>query len=136
MTAAVTSILYTAVLALYDVKNKRLPLALCIGFLLEGIVCMLIKNVEMASLIPGVILCIISFLSRGSLGIGDGIAAIAIGMHIGLEKTLYAICIAFLLSSIYGAVLFVVKKNGKYEMPFIPFICTGVIITNLLGGMC
>lgn len=135
MTVAVTSILYAAVLALYDIKNKKLPLVLCIGFLLEGIVCMLIKKTEIAALIPGAILCIISFLSRGSLGIGDGIVTIAIGMHIGLEKTIYALCIAFVISSIYGAVLFVIKKNGKYEMPFIPFICTGLTIAILLGGI-
>ncbi len=135
MIAAISSILYTAVLSLFDIKSKRLPLVLCIGFLLDGIVCMLIEKVEITALIPGAVLCIISFLSRGSLGIGDGIATIAVGMHIGLEKTIYAICLGFLFSSICGAILFVIKKNGKYEMPFIPFICVGLVVSIIVGGI-
>lgn len=73
---------------------------------------------------------LISKFTREALGMGDvwviGSIMAVCGFWEGLESILFA----FMLAAVYGGVLFIKKKSKDTQIPFLPFLFTGV-----LGGM-
>lgn len=80
----------------------------------------------------GAVICMASFLTKGSIGAGDGAVSILCGVYLGFEKNLELFLTAMYLAGIAALVLLVIKKRGrKYRMPFVPFLL-GAYVLNLL----
>jgi leader peptidase (prepilin peptidase)/N-methyltransferase len=81
----------------------------------------------MISLLPGVVMLLVAFLSREGIGYGDGLLALSIGPGLGAEVMLYGICGALFLSSVISGILLVLRKAGRNtRIPFVPFMTLGV----------
>lgn len=89
------------------------------------------------SVIPGGILLMTACLTNGKIGVGDGLLIIAAGTWIGFPEIMYIVCIALIMASAGGAVLFAVRagagrkeyRSGKsIEMPFVPYLFASSII--------
>ncbi|MCR5675562.1 MAG: prepilin peptidase [Lachnospiraceae bacterium] len=79
------------------------------------------------SLLPGIILLALGFLSKGGIGYGDGIFALLLGPVFGLERMATGICLAFFLSAVFSVILLVRKRVGRdSSLPFIPFFAAAM----------
>ncbi len=69
-----------------------------------------------------------------SLGLGDIKLAAFASFWLGLENTLYAISISFILSSIYFLYTKIYKDVGIFhQYPFAPFISIGIFCTWIMA---
>ena len=71
----------------------------------------------------GIILIIIGKLTRQSIGYGDGVVFISIGVLIGLGKVAIVLFLSLFLAFIYSIILLALTKaKRKTAFPFVPFI--------------
>ncbi len=67
------------------------------------------------------------------MGMGDAYLAFLIGLGLGLERVLVALMIAFLLGSVFGITLVLLKKKTlKSQVPFGPFLVAGAALATLV----
>lgn len=114
----------------WDIREQKIPTNISViggvlGFLLSVHMERSCFNVCMA-LLPGVSLLAVGWISKESIGYGDGILICALGLFYSWE-VLWRICfLAFLFSAGAALVLFVVlKKRGNDTIPFVPFLLLG-----------
>lgn len=81
---------------------------------------------------PGVIMCILSLLSHGSLGMGDGILILFFGIYTGIREVSLVLTWAFLLASVWAMGMLVIKKKNRYDaFPFVPFVTIGFLVNRI-----
>ena len=86
------------------------------------------------SLLPGACLLFLGLCTKESIGYGDGLAAMAVGMWIGWKGCIIAMISGFLLSSICALALLICKKvRGKSRIPFLPFLAVGLGVFYVVG---
>ena len=130
--------LFLAILAVFDLKYKKIPVLL---FLFFGILATAIaiymgidKNAGMLKVImdcllgilPGIFLIGVSVFSRNQIGVGDGLSFIITGIMLGFLKNMCLMCYSLVMVSVLSAILLVSKKGSrKKELPFLPavFLC-------------
>lgn len=79
----------------------------------------------------GALAAVISVLTRGEVGFGDGLLILAMGSVLKSGELLGILFAALLLCGIYsGLQLLVFKKKRDTEIPFAPFLLAGY-----LGGV-
>lgn len=127
--------IYLVAMALSDAKNKKIPI-------IPGAICMAVvvaiqiisKNPPgkwMPGIIIGIFIYIVSLVSRGQVGTGDGFVYLVSGVALGFGRNLELLTISLLLASVVASYLIVVKKAGRKTcMPFIPFtaVAYGVVM--------
>ena len=127
-----------------DFRAKRISLwrGLCFGMLGLGISIISDRpwsNVIWAE-VPGLICIIISYCSRQAIGYGDGFLLCMLGTFYEIGEVLFILFVAMGFAGILGLVLLVLfQKNGKQEIPFVPFLFVGWFIfhgiTWINGGI-
>ena len=81
-------------------------------------------------ILPGLILCAVGVLSRGTIGLGDGILVTMIGLYIGNNRTVVMMAWAFFAAFFWSIFLLLVQKRKRQEaFPFVPFLALGWIAT-------
>lgn len=108
-------------------KREIVPVSLCI-FLLGGILVNIIYAYQTpvniaGGLLIGVGMLLLSQLSRGAVGKGDGYLLCVAGLYLGMGETLALLLGGLLLCAVWALLLLVLKRAGKNtEIPFIPFL--------------
>lgn len=74
--------------------------------------------------LPGMFLLFLSWASKESIGYGDGVAVIVLGLWTGVIFTLAAVCIGTLAAGFWSVICLIRKKTGP--LPFIPFLLFGM----------
>ena len=75
------------------------------------------------SILPGLLLLGIGWLSRWQIGSGDGVVILVMGLWLGCRKTFIILLLGMFLCSIFCGALVVFRKAGrKTEVPFVPFL--------------
>ena len=75
----------------------------------------------------------ISKVTRGQIGIGDGLILCVTGLGLGIAKGMEMLLYGLLLAALFSAILLVRKvANRKMTIPFIPFLFVGYLITILI----
>jgi len=144
-------IFYFFLSSAFDLKNKSVPILVHIIFILAGIPLFLYFNVFTHKafginiiqnlalrFIPGMFLSTLSVLSRGALGIGDGIFVTVSGLFIPINYIL-SIVISGFLSAFFASVGILIygklrnRDLHRMSLPFIPFMLPGLylILFNL-----
>lgn len=118
-----------------DIRKKEICFPVFCLFLAGGI----LWRITEGSLWPdglismgiGIFAAIISALTGGEIGAGDGLLIIAMGSVMTAGELIGILFAAFLLCGIYSGIqLLVLKKQRDIEIPFVPFLLAGY-----LGGV-
>ena len=129
--------IYIAVLSLEDLLKKSVPVALLAagvlfipaGLLTEGAESISIAD-NILGLIPGAVLLVISFVSRGQIGAGDGCLVMMLGASLRIETVIRILTAELLLITVFSGVMLVMRKlKRKSTLPFIPFLFAGYILS-------
>lgn len=111
-----------------DYRNKKVSLY-CV--LLQGIVGVILhilfQERSLADILAGMgigaVVLIMSWVSGGKIGLGDGMILVISGIFLGFWKNLELFMVALLFSGMWALFLLTVKKKGRnYRMPFLPFL--------------
>ncbi len=122
-----------------DIKYRKVPVMLPLFFLFTGailngyllytgkttvVTCIL-------SLSVGVCMLLFAAVFRGSMGYGDGLMTLALGMFLRWEEIFAATCIGIFLMGIGGGVLLALRKaDRKTQIPFLPFLAVAFFVTE------
>ncbi len=116
-------LIYLAVCTRSDVRERCISVPLSIVCMGAGVLCRGVENGSwelcaeeiLTCLIPGVIACVVAWISRGGFGMGDA-WMIAVSACL-LESTdmLLLVWYAFICAGIYGVILVIYKKKGRKD---------------------
>lgn len=116
-----------------DLKSRKISLYI-VGIAFLCMICLLpfYKNISYLDLVGGfligILLITISMLSRGQIGIGDGLIFCVTGLGLGFWNNVCLLLYSLLLAAIFAGIILTLKyKNRKQVIPFIPFVCVGYI---------
>lgn len=155
-TETITSITFTllyivlvimTILCMIDFWEKIVPNKILLMLIAAGIMAIGFHGVGdmevVINIIPSVILgfifCLIAFgtvyiISKGSLGSGDVKLAMLLGVFLTGEYVVKTIFYGCLISALFSMVQLLRKKiSRKDELPFVPFLYIGLIITYIVG---
>ena len=74
------------------------------------------------ALLPGALFLIMSRLTRGGIGSGDGLCLLCLAPYLPLSKLCLLLLWALFLSAVFAGLLMLKKKGRNYAYPFIPFL--------------
>lgn len=121
-----------------DIRRRRVNLILLI---VSGIVAVffhmcwnshsLMDMLEGA--LVGVVLLICSKLTKGRIGVGDGLMLVVTGLFLGWQKNAALFFLGTMMAGLYSLLLFSLKRKRKDdEIAFIPFLSIGYLIVCIL----
>ena len=123
--------------SIIDLKTKKIPVQLVVGMLIAGVFRTMLLVYEtdnikglifniILSMIPGLFMLLISFLSKQSIGYGDSLIVLAMSFFLSAEELIGIIMFSMTMAGIVALILIVVaKKKKNYEMAFCPFLILG-----------
>ena len=118
--------------AVEDIRRRHITLPYLIIFGLLGIFLhMYFKDTSVVSILSGVAvglgLIVLSVLTRGSIGMGDGFLFLVTGIFLGGGQNISLLMVSLLYAALFSlGVLVLGKRNGKKkEIPFVPFVFLG-----------
>lgn len=125
-----------ALFSVYDIKTKQIPLwaVAVLGAAVSGYeVCAnggIISTIT--GLLPGILVLLLAYVTKESIGYGDGLVLCVMGGFCGLTDTVAILGVALVLVAMAAIVLLVIKRAGrKTELPFLPFLCLGYGVSLL-----
>lgn len=84
------------------------------------------------SLLPGIVLLAVAFLTREAIGYGDGLMALSFAPVLGFEMTCIVILAGMMMSMVYSIFLLIVRQSDKKtSFAFVPFLTVGMGVTML-----
>ena len=124
-------IIILGVICVFDIKRKKIPVYMLIVLAAAGIISNFTVgefDIEkrIIAMLPGMILLIVSMITKQQIGYGDGMIILIMGLYIDIDDILSIVLSSFLLSSIAAIILMTVfKKKKNFEMAFSPFLLIG-----------
>lgn len=124
-------IIILGVICVFDIKRKKIPVYMLIILAAAGIISNFTVgefDIEkrIIAMLPGMILLIVSMITKQQIGYGDGMIILIMGLYIDIDDILSIVLSSFLLSSIAAIILMTVfKKKKNFEMAFSPFLLIG-----------
>lgn len=123
------SLLFLALLAREDIREKRVSAYKILGFAGAAVLYLMAAGQFdwgeiMGSLLPGGLLLLLAFFTRESIGYGDGAAVAALGLWTGGCFAMMTAAAGIMLAGAYGIVCLFMKK--KELIPFLPFLLLGM----------
>lgn len=115
-----------------DLRKHRISILLTAGIFLAAVILRIWRGeyaALAAGILPGVILLGISWITKESLGYGDGLVQSVLGALLGWKKALEILLGAFFLAAIFSAAALAAHRLGrKSELPFLPFILGAYLV--------
>lgn len=125
--------------SIQDIKSKKIHLYLiAVGFVSSLLVSFLYHDAvlleRVAGAIPGLFLLALNPITRGQIGIGDGLIVVIMGICLGFTLTASILLLGLFVAAFYSAILLIFKKAGrKKTIPFVPFLFLGFLGVLLAG---
>lgn len=129
-------LLYTyLLLAVIDQKTRKVPDQVLFMFLAAQLLLAAAGGVTQitaglaGNVIFAGIMILVAITSGGRMGFGDAKLLAVTAFVAGWSYTLAILCIAMLVSVLYGLWLLLFRHfSAKEEVPFVPFLCLGTIL--------
>jgi len=124
------------ILSIMDLRTRKISL---LPVLLLGLFAMGYRFWENESLwevltgmLPGGVLLLAAWVTKESIGYGDGIVLLVVGVFCGIKKTVAILGISLILAALMAMLLLVLRRAGrKTELPFLPCLCSGYLLCLL-----
>lgn len=128
------AIMFLGILSLEDIREKRISVKRVLIGALTAVICQLITRQAsgiaiVGSLIPGIVLLLLSVMTKESIGKGDGIVVMMLGLWIGGWMTFLVVCLAVWAAGIFAIVCLMRKKREL--IPFAPCLLMGMEVLLL-----
>lgn len=129
MAAYCAGLVLLAMLAAEDIRERKISVNKLLIFALLA-VCYRIFMKELwwqeilGAVSPGIMLLLLSWSTNESIGYGDGMTVVVLGLWMGGWFTLQILGIGILLTGIYAVWRVIRKKRGV--IPFVPFLLAGM----------
>lgn len=139
MTVGIFKIAFLGILGIFAWQDKK-ELSVSKKFLfLAGVLAILGRSLVESrvvsllewgwSLLPGVLLLGLGWLSQWQIGFGDGVIILVMGLWLGFQETVVVLLIGMFLCSIFcGGLVFFRKVGRKTKIPFVPFLWIACLI--------
>lgn len=135
-------IIILGVICVFDIKRKKIPVYMLIILAAAGIISNFTVgefDIEkrIIAMLPGMILLIVSMITKQQIGYGDGMIILIMGLYIDIDDILSIVLSSFLLSYIAAIILMTVfKKKKNFEMAFSPFLLIGYGLVKGVYFIC
>ena len=135
-------IIILGIICVFDIKRKKIPVYMLIVLAAAGIISNFTVgefDIEkrIIAMLPGMILLIVSMITKQQIGYGDGMIILIMGLYIDIDDILSIVLSSFLLSSIAAIILMTVfKKKKNFEMAFSPFLLIGYGLVKGVYFIC
>lgn len=131
-----TLIYFLLMITCHDIKERLIP----ISWLLLGILIAMVRMINnpnfnflescFGSVAIGILLIMISKITRQGIGMGDAYVFVFISMLIGWRMAGTIFLFSILLAGLLGMVLYTLKKvSRKTTLPFMPFVLIVTLLT-------
>ena len=122
-----------------DIRQKKITAVITLIFSIIGILLQVWNgDHSVVQILSGMALgvCIMgfSYLTKGKIGIGDGMILVMTGIYLGIVDNLRLLSISFFLAGIWGILLLVLGFDKQTKIPFVPFLFFGELLM-VIGGM-
>lgn len=115
-----------------DLRKHRISILLTAGIFFAAVILRIWRGeytALAAGILPGVLLLGLSWITKESLGYGDGLVQSVLGALLGWKKALEILLGAFFLAAIFSAAALAAHRLGrKSELPFLPFILSAYLV--------
>ena len=92
-----------------------------------------VKSV-IAGMAEGIVIIVLSQITQGRIGMGDGVLLASTGLMLGWKDNLIMFFFACLLSACVSVLILTLKKGDREtKIPFIPFMVPGFLISVLIA---
>ncbi len=125
---------FAAIAAWQDFRNRQVSLLLFLIFAVAALpFCVADPAGCLPGIIPGLVLLLISRLTAGAVGFGDGLFFIVSGLYLGAFGNFTLLFASFFLGGIFSLAVFVIQriKNNRYAgketLPFLPFAAAAAL---------
>lgn len=128
MLAHVSVLTVLSICSYEDIKHRKVHTGLLLLFTIEGILFWVFAEKRQVvglvqAALPGLFVLLFSFLTKESIGEGDGMLLLGIGLLLGGACAFRIFLYALFFSACYAVFLLIIrKKNRKYEIAFVPFM--------------
>jgi len=126
-------LIWLVILSIEDIKHKKVSLFfILVGGLLLFTFSIVVGELSirdrMGGIMIGGIIILISYITGGQIGMGDGFILATIGLSYGFLMNLSLLIYGLILSSMVSVILLTFKKaKKKSTIPFIPFLLAGYL---------
>lgn len=119
--------IWLVILGYVDFRKKEIPLWFSILGGMIGVVICIVEGRDFFDILfaclPGTLAMIFSWMTRETIGYGDGIVLLIMGIYLPVSQLLSIGMLAFFIAGIIALLLLTVfHKKGTYRIPFIPFL--------------
>lgn len=125
-----------------DLKCKEIPVIVsAIGVAIGSGICVIegrgIANI-LPAIFPGLLALLYARISNETMGYGDGMLLVVMGLYLPWENVLEVEMLAFSIAGIVALILLVIfRKKRNFQMPFVPFLAIAYIMELFInGGVC
>lgn len=126
--------------SLEDVKHRQLTIIYILMFGIGGVILHLLVPVcsiysILCGMLLGIFMLLISAVTQGSIGMGDGILLMVTGVYLGGYENLRLLMTGLMFSALWSLGLLAFrKKKRKDEIAFVPFLLLSYFVM-LCGGV-
>ncbi len=122
-----------AAFSVYDIKTEQVPVLAVTAAAVAAVIYRLCAGEGIAffaaGLIPGALVLLLSYVTRESIGRGDGLMLCALGLFLGWQPCFAVFGMALVLSSVLAMLLLIFRRAGrKTELPFLPSLFGGYFL--------
>lgn len=121
-----------------DIRKKQVQVYLVLVFGIIGMIFhLLYRSLSIGNIfcgmMLGVILMVVSKITSGSVGMGDGLILMVTGVYLGIGSNVKLFFHGLLFAAIWSLVLIVLfRKTRRQEIPFVPFLLMAYVEMLLL----
>lgn len=127
------------ILSVCDIRKRRISLVVVGAIAVLGVAFRLVFGpFEIAEVLLGIaigaLILLLAFVSRQSIGYGDGWLLCATGIVLGFKYNMIILFVGCLICAIFSGCLLILKKGTrKTQLPFVPFLSAAYWVITLIS---